>query len=209
MTTEIDDKQLRIFQAAKQRFADHGFHQTSTQQIAEAAGVSKGLLFHHYQSKKKLYVLIIENSIDLLASEVENEWSADDDDFFNQLKRFIQSKIKAAIKYPVEYQILIQAFSNPPKSLSEEIHQLILNKSEEMSPLGDQAIYKLLNSYSLRDGVDVALVEDVVRTVLDRFAQRLISEYAGRYQDLIHHKESVLLEMDAIFDVLKHGVSRE
>ena len=119
MTIEIDDKQLRIFHAAKQRFAYHGFHQTSTQQIAESAGVSKGLLFHHYQSKKKLYLLIIENSIDLLASEVRNEWYPEDNDFFDQLKRFIQTKMKAAIKYPLEYQLVIQAFSNAPTSLSK------------------------------------------------------------------------------------------
>ena len=208
MNIELDDKQFRIFHAAKQHFAEHGFHQTSTQHIAEAAGVSKGLLFHHYQSKKKLYLLIIENSIDLLASEVENEWTSSDDDFFVQLKRFIQTKIKAAIKYPLEYQLLIQAFSNAPKSLNEEIHQLILKKSQEIQPLGDQAIYGLLKTYSLRDGIDIALVEDVVRVVLDRFAQRLISEYAGRYKELIHNKESVLLELDAIIDLLKYGVSR-
>lgn len=208
MDKEIDDKQLRIFHAAKQHFADHGFHQTSTQQIVDAAGVSKGLLFHHYQSKKNLYLLIIENSIHLLASEVESEWSSNEDDFFDQLKRFIQTKIKAAIKYPMEYHLLIQAFSNAPKSLSEEIHQLIMKKSREIRPFGDQAIYGLLNTYSLRDGIDIALVEDVVRTVLDRFAQRLILEYAGRYQDLIQNNESVLLEMDAIIDLLKHGVSR-
>lgn len=208
MTIEIDDKQLRIFHAAKQRFAYHGFHQTSTQQIAESAGVSKGLLFHHYQSKKKLYLLIIENSIDLLASEVRNEWYPEDNDFFDQLKRFIQTKMKAAIKYPLEYQLVIQAFSNAPTSLSKEIHQLIMNKSQEIIPLGDQAIYGLLHTYSLRDGIDIALVEDVVRTVLDRFSQRLISEYAGRYNELIQNKESVLAELDAIIDLLKHGVSR-
>lgn len=208
MTIEIDDKQLRIFHAAKQRFANHGFHQTSTQQIAESAGVSKGLLFHHYQSKKKLYLLIIENSIDLLASEVRNEWYPEDNDFFDQLKRFIQTKMKAAIKYPLEYQLVIQAFSNAPTSLGKEIHQLIMNKSQEIIPLGDQAIYELLYTYSLRDGIDIALVEDVVRTVLDRFSQRLILEYAGRYNELIQNKESVLAELDAIIDLLKHGVSR-
>ncbi|WP_394188206.1 TetR/AcrR family transcriptional regulator [Paenisporosarcina quisquiliarum] len=208
MTIQIDDKQLRIFHAAKQQFVNHGFHQTSTQQIAEAAGVSKGLLFHHYQSKKKLYLLLIENSIHLLATEVENEWTSSDEDFFVQLKRFIQTKIKAAIKYPMEYQLLIQAFSNAPKSLSDEIHQLILQKSQEMKPLSDQAIYGLLKTYRLREGIDNSLVEDVIRTVLDRFAQRLISQYAGKYNELILNKESVLLELDAIIDVLKHGVSR-
>lgn len=208
MTREIGDKHLRIFYVAKQHFVDHGYHQTSTQKIAAGAGVSKGLLFHHYQSKKQLYLSILENSIDLLANEVKNEWSPDNDDFFIQLKRFIQTKIKVAIKYPLEYQMLIQAFSNSPKSLSDEIHQLIKKKSQEFISLGDQAIYGLLHTDSLRDGIDITLVEDVVRTVLDRFAQRLISEYAGRYDELIQNKGSVFVELDAIIDLLKYGVSR-
>ena len=54
MNLEMDEKNERIFQAAKELFAIHGYHQTSTNLIAEKADVSKALIFHHFNRKRKL-----------------------------------------------------------------------------------------------------------------------------------------------------------
>ena len=44
----------RIRQAAMQQFAEHGYARTTIRGIAAAAGVSPGLLRHHYGSKEEL-----------------------------------------------------------------------------------------------------------------------------------------------------------
>jgi AcrR family transcriptional regulator len=44
----------RIRQAAMQQFAEHGYTRTTIRGIASAAGVSPGLLRHHYGSKEEL-----------------------------------------------------------------------------------------------------------------------------------------------------------
>lgn len=49
-----DEKRARILAAATRLFAEQGFRQTATAQIAEEAGVSEGIVFHHFGSKKKL-----------------------------------------------------------------------------------------------------------------------------------------------------------
>lgn len=48
-------KQELLLDAAATLFADQGFDNTTTQQIAAAAGVSEGILFHHFGSKKGLF----------------------------------------------------------------------------------------------------------------------------------------------------------
>ena len=54
-------KQDQLLRAAAQLFAEQGFANTSTQQIARAAGVSEGILFHHFGSKQGLLVKIAED----------------------------------------------------------------------------------------------------------------------------------------------------
>ncbi len=44
-----------ILDAAEQLFADRGFSATSMADIAEASGVTKSLIHHHFQSKQKLW----------------------------------------------------------------------------------------------------------------------------------------------------------
>ncbi|MFC7219344.1 TetR/AcrR family transcriptional regulator [Streptomyces polyrhachis] len=44
----------RLLAAATRLFAEHGFERTSVQQIVEAAGVTKGALYHYFGSKDDL-----------------------------------------------------------------------------------------------------------------------------------------------------------
>ena len=45
---------------ALDRFAANGFHQTSMEEIAEAAGVTKPVLYQHFGSKRTLYLELLE-----------------------------------------------------------------------------------------------------------------------------------------------------
>ncbi len=44
-------KEQRILTTSASLFGQHGYRETKTDQIAEEAGVSKGLLFHYYGNK--------------------------------------------------------------------------------------------------------------------------------------------------------------
>jgi len=52
---EPDEKQERLLDAARHVFAAKGFTDATTAEIAAAAGVSEGILFHHFGSKRELF----------------------------------------------------------------------------------------------------------------------------------------------------------
>lgn len=61
---------LRIIQAARKTFAKKGFSNTSMEDIARTAKVSKGGLYHHYSSKDDLFMSIfIENQDSVIKAE--------------------------------------------------------------------------------------------------------------------------------------------
>lgn len=53
-------------------FADRGYPATSMNQVAEACGVSKALLYHYYRDKYSLLVSIAENHVSRLADLVDD-----------------------------------------------------------------------------------------------------------------------------------------
>jgi len=53
----------RIVRAAGRLFAQHGYAGTSMAEVAEAAGVSKATVFHHFRSKRALYDALIGEAI--------------------------------------------------------------------------------------------------------------------------------------------------
>lgn len=209
MNLEMDEKNERIFQAAKELFSLHGYHQTSTNLIAEKADVSKALIFHHFKSKKKLYLMIIEHSIDLLQSSFDKEWNLQETEgFFDMMKKLVSIKMIVAIRYPTDNKLLMHAFHSPSKEVAQELKLLLMEKSRSMKTLSEETIFGLLTSHSLREGVDLEHAKNSVRIVFDAFSQRIVSEYDGRYEEMLINKEKILTELDALIDILKYGVTK-
>jgi AcrR family transcriptional regulator len=61
------DRRALILDAAREAFAEGGYHSTSLEDVAERAGVSKALLYEHFDSKRDLHAAMLEAHVrDLL-----------------------------------------------------------------------------------------------------------------------------------------------
>ncbi len=58
--TKGERKRQEIRVAAYRCFRDHGYHETSVDAICEEAGISKGSLYWHYESKQEVFIDILE-----------------------------------------------------------------------------------------------------------------------------------------------------
>ncbi|MEM7000765.1 MAG: TetR family transcriptional regulator [Pseudomonadota bacterium] len=56
-------KRELLLQAARTLFVERGFEATSTQMIAKEAGVSEGILFHHFGSKRGLFEALVDDFV--------------------------------------------------------------------------------------------------------------------------------------------------
>jgi AcrR family transcriptional regulator len=54
-------RRRQLLDVAQEAFADRGFHGTSMDDIADAAGVTKPVLYQHFPSKRDLYLELLED----------------------------------------------------------------------------------------------------------------------------------------------------
>lgn len=66
----------RILESAQRLFAEQGFWGTSVQDITEAAGVNKAMLFYYFESKENLYFRLIEGILGEVLETVKDKISA-------------------------------------------------------------------------------------------------------------------------------------
>ena len=55
-----DNSKEQILEAAMKVFVKKGYSQTRMEDIAEVSGLSKGAIYHHYDSKKSLFLALID-----------------------------------------------------------------------------------------------------------------------------------------------------
>lgn len=64
---------------AQEAFVDSGYHATSMDEIADRAGVSKPVLYQHFDGKLELYLGLLETQSDLLLDRLEAALASSDD----------------------------------------------------------------------------------------------------------------------------------
>lgn len=56
-----DDRYQELLEAALQVFAQHGYRNTRLDEVAEAAGVTKGTIYHYFDTKEELLLSVIKH----------------------------------------------------------------------------------------------------------------------------------------------------
>jgi len=54
-------RRRQLLEVARDAFAERGFHGTSMDDVAEAAGVTKPVLYQHFRSKRQLYLELLDD----------------------------------------------------------------------------------------------------------------------------------------------------
>lgn len=147
------EKQDRIINAALKLFALHGYKRASTDDIVAEAKISKGLLFHYFGSKLKLYAFIYEYSARYVSMEYERSVGLKEDDFFELQKQLEFAKWQVMKNYPYMLFFLNNAFL-------EEEQEAVSEVSRDMDMISDtlQKIYKKADLGRFKDGVDPSKV---------------------------------------------------
>ena len=77
-SSSYDEQRQTILDQAAQLFARHGYSATSMNQVADACGLSKAILYHYYRDKYSLLVSIADEHVSRLQALVEDCMSVDD-----------------------------------------------------------------------------------------------------------------------------------
>src|ERR1700753_2772678 len=72
-------RRAQLLVAARDVFADQGYHAAAMDDIAERAGVSKPVLYQHFPGKLDLYLALLDAQGEVLAAAVARALAATDD----------------------------------------------------------------------------------------------------------------------------------
>ena len=90
------EKQDRMINAALKIFAIRGYRHASTDDIVREAAVSKGLLFHYFESKLGVYTFIYDYSVRYMILELRSTVDPGEKDLFEVMKQIELARVHAA-----------------------------------------------------------------------------------------------------------------
>ncbi|KOH46723.1 TetR/AcrR family transcriptional regulator [Sunxiuqinia dokdonensis] len=133
-------KKELIIDASLELFAENGFHATSMSQIAKKAGISKGLAYNYFESKKEILDQIIQRGLDAIYSNLETDpdGTLSDEEFVHFIRENFMILRSNHHFWRLYYSLLLQP------QIADSLKSLYLKSA--------QPILKILQNFILSKG---------------------------------------------------------
>lgn len=198
-----EDKKKKIITACIQEFSTNGYENASTNSIVLNAGISKGILFHYFGSKKRLYLYILDYVIDFMAGLVFKGLEELPADFFERIMKIGIIKMKAAYEYPVEYGFLLKAFMNQPDELKGELQKRYEKAYSDSMP----KMFEGIDTSKFREGIDKDRAMELIMIALEGVNNKYMKTFKDKQVDAImSDMEGIMSDYEKYIEILKFGI---
>ncbi|SFC01243.1 transcriptional regulator, TetR family [Alkalibacterium subtropicum] len=163
LLAHVDEKKKsRIINSSMKQFSRHPFKSVSTNVIVKEAGISKGLLYHYFGTKEKLYEYLEYFTINVLTERIVNKVNWDQPDIFMRIKEISMIKFRLFEDYPHLADFSLKIFQD---KTTEEI----LKKYPDFPMVLYSQIYtRNIDDSLFREGVDVKRAIDIIRWTIEK-----------------------------------------
>lgn len=196
------DPKERILQSAIEEFGHRGYEAASTNVIVHNAGVSKGLLFHYFGSKKSLYLECSVHVMNILSEYIMQGLSVVDSDMFSLLKKMLKIKLQFYKDNPAFIGLVGRAWYSEDRS---ELEDRLPTYAKGYGSYAKNPVFKHVDRSRLRDDMDFAKVVEYTALLMEAGWLRFSAKYDKDYAEIPQHLDEYLAEVDEMLDLLKRG----
>lgn len=172
-----DARRSRILEAALAEFADKGYKKASTNTIVKEAGVSKGLLFHYFISKKELYIYLYKFAVTTITNELYEKVNFADKDVLNRIKQSTLVKIESYMNHP----LFVSIFEKFSQVQDQDIRDAVVKLNVAVQEETYEKLFSNIDYYSFSDSLDIERALQVVRWTIDKISYDWKTRFNGVY----------------------------
>jgi AcrR family transcriptional regulator len=115
---ETHDSRERILETATRLFIAQGYRGISMREIAEAVGVSKPAIYHHFSDKEALFLAILNRNVQGLSANIQQAHRSS-----AHSAAAIESIIRIVLEQPVEQRAVLRMATQDMVHLSDQARQ--------------------------------------------------------------------------------------
>lgn len=178
-----DSKRISILNAAMAEFCN-GYEKASTDAIVKSAGVSKGLLYHYFRSKKDLFSYAYDYAMKTVMAEFYNLINLDERDILERWRQIALLKMDLMKKHPMIFSFVARA-SFPD---SEDVKNDIIEQQNKLTQDVYPKLFYDIDRSLFREDIDVDTAISVIIYTIESYAQNEASpkksaaDYYGEYE---------------------------
>jgi AcrR family transcriptional regulator len=181
MRLSAPERREQILQVALEVFAQHGFHGSSMNEVAEAAGVTKPVLYQHFESKRSLYQALLDEVGNRLITAISKA-TAEAPDGRSQTERGFRAYFRWVHDDRDAFLLLFGSGARRDDEFNLAVRRVTADVAEAIAPLIAVDI-DLSHQRTLAHGL-VGLAEGVSRRLVDsgeQFDPEIVADQVAEF----------------------------
>jgi len=174
---EQDVRKDRILEAALEEFASKGYYKASTNTIVKEANVSKGLLFHYFQSKKELFITIYKHAYEIILKEIFDHVNFSNRDVLWRLEVSTIERVNAHRKHQLLTHFFITNERINRDGIKEDIDRI---RKDYVREFYDKMFHDI-DYYLFKEHLNLNDALQVIKYTIDR----ILVDYEEKYDDIV------------------------
>lgn len=195
------EKQRGIIEVCAEEFSKYGYQKASTNAMVEKAGISKGILFHYFGNKKRLFLYVLDYvSEDFYRKVKRSIRDSDTTDILERVKLFTLAKFKAASTSPQSYnELLTRTYLYAPRGLEKEIQERYIKYYSKVK----SRYFEVVDYDKFRDDINIEKAIEMIFFIFEGINQKYLKMFKGKASDIINDFDAINKELDEYLDTLK------
>lgn len=192
-----EEKRKKVILAALKEFSK-GYSAANMDNLAIEAGISKGLIFHYFGSKKGLFLFLLKYCAEIMDEEY-SKVILKDKDFLKNVRTVSKLAMEMTFRFPDVYAFIGKAVFSINQLFPEGLPKDLPNSNQMLL----EKILKISDKSLFRNDISSEKAQNIALWTLRGFSDSLL-QYGSNIEDYQNNYEEVIMkEFEEYMEVLK------
>ena len=202
-----DDKKELILSAGMKEFSQKPYKEASTDSITKACGISKGLLFHYFGSKKEFYFFCLERAMEKLTAQAQSKEEATD--FYDILFSSMDQKFALCIHYYDEMHMVNMASRDAATEIAQHKAEMMQKYAIQIKMKSAENIRRALQTLNFKHDENLQMTVEGISLYINAVLNKYLIQYQTTPDAFFQNRDAIKSEMKQYLDMMLFGICQK
>lgn len=202
-----EEKKQMILATGMKEFSQKSYKEVSTDSITQTCGISKGILFHYFGSKKEFYFYCLDQALIRLTTKTEREEAAKD--FYDILFSTMDQRLAVCMKYRDEMQMVNMASRDASAEIAERKTEIVRKYMAYVQMESTETLRRALKTLDFKDSGNMPKIVEGLYIYINAVLNKYLLQYQQTPEVFFENSDRIKAEMKGYLDLMLFGVCRD
>lgn len=202
-----EERKQLILSVGMKEFSEKSYKDASTDHITKECGISKGILFHYFGSKKEFYLYCLNAAMERLTLQTKEPEMKND--FYEILFSSMERKVSLCMKYSDEMHMVNMASRDASAEIAEGKTELLHKYMVQVQAESKTTLMRALSALEFKDSENMQKTMEGLFLYINAVMNKYLLQYQQTPDEFFQNSGRIKAEIKDYLDLMLFGICRK